>query len=85
MPTEEDIILTLASRGVKGECPRCDQTGQWNGSNDYFTIPMGSDPYHPQTGPGIVPVVILACDNCGFIAMHSAAVLGLVDPPPQPD
>jgi hypothetical protein len=74
MPTDIDEIHEfLNSRGVKAVCPRCDTrnwvlnrepspwAGFW-GANRLREFSLDSPIYE---------VILLVCDNCGFVSPHS--------------
>jgi hypothetical protein len=72
---QEEIIKALQEKHATGSCPRC--------SNLQFDIvgetvlPMTMEPWvigGVQTG---LPLVLVACSNCGYIAQHATAILGL--------
>jgi hypothetical protein len=73
---QEEIIKALEAKGASRSCPRC--------SNLQFEVigeallplyePRGSPLW--ATAPEI-PVVLVSCTNCGYIAQHAARLLDL--------
>ena len=70
------IIQALSKKGVTKPCPRC--------GHPHFSvvaetsIPINSDPTSITIGGPVVPTVIVACSNCGFVTQHALGALGLV-------
>ena len=70
------IIQALNSKGVNKPCPRC--------GNLHFnvvaetSIPVNSNPAIISADTTVVPTVIVACTNCGFVTQHALGALGLV-------
>ncbi|HEY7157905.1 MAG TPA: hypothetical protein VH575_28365 [Gemmataceae bacterium] len=61
-------------------CWACEQAAGWL---------IGDEPILPQawmgTKMGTVPLVVLACKNCGFVRLYSAKMLGWKPPPSASD
>jgi uncharacterized Zn finger protein len=73
---QEEIIKALQEKHASGSCPRC--------SNLQFEV-IGESAI-PLSAPrgskwwGVtpeIPVVLVSCTNCGYIAQHAAGLLGL--------
>jgi predicted nucleic-acid-binding Zn-ribbon protein len=74
---QEQVIKALESKNVSQPCPRC--------RNLEFEV-LGETKIELYTQPIIpgvpggrsrVPVLLISCKNCGYIAQHAAGVLGL--------
>jgi uncharacterized Zn finger protein len=73
---QEEIIKALQEKHASGSCPRC--------SNLQFevigeaTIPL-APPRGSFWGAGApeIPVVLVSCTNCGYIAQHATRLLEL--------
>lgn len=69
------IIQALNGKGVNKPCPRC--------GNPRFnviaetSIPINDDPTVIRVGGPVVPTVIVACANCGFVTQHALGALGI--------
>jgi predicted nucleic-acid-binding Zn-ribbon protein len=75
---QEEVISALKEKGATQPCPRC--------NNLEFEI-LGETKIELYTPPLVppfpvvrsqVPVVLISCKRCGYIAHHSKGVLGLV-------
>jgi predicted nucleic-acid-binding Zn-ribbon protein len=71
------IIKALEEKNVTQPCPRC--------RNLEFEV-LGETKIELHTGPTIIglpgnrlylPVFLISCKRCGYIAQHAAAMLGL--------
>jgi len=73
---QEEIIKALESKKVIQPCPRC--------RNLQFEV-VGESliPLHEPKGSSWwatapeIPVVLVSCTNCGYMAQHATGVLGL--------
>ena len=74
---QEQVIIALKEKGATQPCPRC--------NNLEFEI-LGEtkiDLYTQSFIPGLpagrsrVPVLLISCKRCGYIAQHSQGILGL--------
>ncbi len=81
MPIDKDrIAKLLTERGATKPCHRCGHTN--------FVVIDGYATYSLQDnldggmvlGGPAVPVVLVACANCGAITPHAVGVLGLLSP-----
>ena len=78
---QEQAIIALKEKGATQPCPRCrnlefevigegmveisqDKHGGWFVGDPKFKLPA-------------VPVILISCKNCGYIAHHASGVLGL--------
>jgi predicted RNA-binding Zn-ribbon protein involved in translation (DUF1610 family) len=70
------IIQALSKKGVNKPCPRC--------GHPHFnvvaetTIPLNDNPAILSADTSVVPTVIVACSNCGFITQHALGALDIV-------
>lgn len=77
---EQDKIRAALSERTHGTCPMCG-TRNWMVLGAYSSINAQANPRHMVIGGGKhLPAVSAICSHCGFIALHSAVILGLVDP-----
>ena len=70
---QEEVIKALQEKHATGSCPRC--------SNLQFDV-VGEGMLQLKEDPRFleawqVPVILVSCTNCGYIAQHVAAVLGM--------
>jgi predicted nucleic-acid-binding Zn-ribbon protein len=79
----QQALAELRRRGVNNDyCPRCN-TPNWN--VDLLGIPstsLYSTGYGPVGFPrrqptGYLPVMAIACTNCGYTVLHNLNVLGI--------
>jgi hypothetical protein len=73
---QEDIIKALESKKATQPCPRC-QNKQFEVIGEAavsLTPERGSQWFGPAPA---VPVILVSCNNCGYIAQHAAGLLGL--------
>jgi len=75
---QQAVIQALSSRGANQPCPRC--------LNPNFTLVDGYlNPVLHQNVKSVqlsgvsIPVVVVACTRCGWLAMHALGILGLMD------
>lgn len=73
---QEEIIKALQEKQASGACPRC-STYQFEVIGE-ARIPL-APPKGSFWGPGApeIPVVLVSCTNCGFIAQHATRLLNL--------
>lgn len=77
---QEEIIKALEEKHASGSCPRCSNLQfEVIGEStitltlDYASWPLGLPiPRHPT-----IPVVLVSCTNCGYIAQHATRLLDL--------
>ncbi len=72
----QQIISALEARSVNMPCPRC-------GTRSFdlvaeSTIAIQERPGTVVVGGPAIPVVVVACTNCGFITEHAIGPLGLL-------
>lgn len=68
------IIEALNKKGATKPCPRCGHL-HFSVVTETF-IPVGGDSKLDPYGP-VVPIVIIACGNCGFVTQHALGALEL--------
>jgi hypothetical protein len=73
---QEEIIKVLQEKGASGSCPRCSNL-QFEVIGEAM-IPL-APPRGSFWGPGApeIPVILVSCTNCGYIAQHAMRLLGL--------
>ena len=79
---QDEITKALLQKGVTKPCPRCD--------NLEFEIYAEAEMPLVATRLDLVsqefstplPIVLIACKNCGYLAHHVRALLGLGEQPP---
>jgi predicted nucleic-acid-binding Zn-ribbon protein len=77
---QEKVIIALKEKGATQPCPRCRNLEfEIIGEGMIAISREGSDrwtsvfqPINPE-----VPVILISCKNCGYIAHHASGVLGL--------
>lgn len=73
---QREAIEALTTKGVKQPCPRC--------GNDRFEvvgeamIALSEEPGTVVVGGPAVPVILVACSNCGLLTHHAQGPLGLI-------
>ncbi|MGH8070222.1 MAG: hypothetical protein ACRERE_34270 [Candidatus Entotheonellia bacterium] len=77
---QEQIIIALKEKHATQPCPRCNNL-------EFEVIGEGMIEINPDEGSWIVggirrtqpgvPVILVSCSNCGYIAYHAKALLGL--------
>jgi predicted nucleic-acid-binding Zn-ribbon protein len=76
---QEEIIKILTSKGAIQPCPRCANPQFELVGEAIIQLNMAIGPHlsgHPQ-----IPVILVACKRCGYIAQHTKKVL---DPNAEP-
>lgn len=63
------LVDALARKGVNQPCPRCGS--RKFGVVDEADLRLGGVE-RPQT---VLPTVVVACDNCGFVTLHATGAL----------
>lgn len=72
------IIKVLVDRVGQFNCPICHK-GQFSIVDGYSSHALGDDYRSVNLGGKIIPFVMLACNNCGFISHHALGSLDLLD------
>ena len=72
-----NIMAVLKKRGVILPCPRCGNTNVQL-IDGYFNQPVSSAIGKIELGGPIVPSIITACVNCGFLSQHALGIIGLL-------
>jgi predicted nucleic-acid-binding Zn-ribbon protein len=71
---QEQIIIALKEKGANQPCPRC--------RNLEFEV-IGETRVSLTDRPGVfrgyaeLPLILISCKQCGYIAPHATGVLGL--------
>lgn len=84
MPMEQKtIIRLLEERGANRPCHRCGQD-KFSVIDKYSYLSLQDEITGPlQIGGAAVPVVLVACNNCGAITAHAVGALGLLPKPKE--
>jgi hypothetical protein len=78
------IITALEACGANKPCPRC-YTNSWNLVDGFVNHPLSDIPGQLILGGPSIPVVVVVCDTCGYLAEHAAGKLGLLLLPQEAD
>jgi hypothetical protein len=72
----QQVIDKLAEAGVAVECPRC-RHNVWG--VDVIAVWLSSLPLPKRSAlpPATLPVALVVCQHCGWVAMHSLVALGV--------
>jgi hypothetical protein len=79
-PTPEQarqISEAFDRQGVNPECPRC-RSNAW--SIELAALLLAPLPFpagSPFPSTGHLPIALVTCDHCGFVATHALKVLGI--------
>jgi ribosomal protein S27AE len=74
----EQIIAALERAKANRPCPRCQHT-EFALIDGYEQILLREEPAAPFTfGGPTIPVALMVCTRCGFIARHAIGALGLM-------
>jgi len=74
---QEEIIKLLNEKGAVEPCPRCK-------NRQFELLSEASIPFEEEEkSPGrsfvpnlpVIPVIVLACNNCGYITFHAEGIL----------
>jgi hypothetical protein len=71
------IASALESRGATLPCPRCG-TREFTLLDGYFNHPLQTELNVFNIGGPSVPIAVVACVRCGFLAQHALGALGLL-------
>ena len=74
---KDRIVNKLKEKGALNDCPRCNHNRF--SIVDYSYLQPIEDPKKIVIGGSTIPVVIVGCNNCGFIVQHALGILGLMD------
>jgi predicted nucleic-acid-binding Zn-ribbon protein len=72
----ERIVETLKERGAVKPCPRCG-TERFEVVAETSVVMPGGVPNSPREDR-FVPVVMIACKNCGWLSQHALVALGMM-------
>jgi predicted RNA-binding Zn-ribbon protein involved in translation (DUF1610 family) len=73
---QEQVIIALKEKGATHACPRC-------GNLEFEVIGEAGIPLSPPRGSfwggptPEIPVILVSCNNCGYIAQHATRLLEL--------
>lgn len=69
------IVEALKGKGVTKPCPRCGHLHFGLVAESSIMIQSESGTF--VIGGPVVPTVIVACNNCGFVTQHALGALGI--------
>ena len=72
----ERIIELLGERGASKPCPRCG-TERFEVVAETSVLMPGGVPHSPPEDR-FVPVVMIACKNCGWLSQHALVAIGMM-------
>ena len=73
---QEQIIIALKEKGATQPCPRC-RNPEFEAVGETW-IPLVLDQVNIFGNRSAqLPVILISCKRCGYIAPHSKGVLGL--------
>lgn len=81
-----EVIAALNKKQVNQPCPRCSSNNfSVVGESEIAVITRTDSLPRHALGLGgpvktTIPVIIVTCDNCGYVAQHAKATLGLLAP-----
>jgi hypothetical protein len=75
--SKQAVVDALRSKGVNGACPMCSGRS-WAQLDGFVYLPTGPSSDSAQSATGLVPTVVMACQNCGHMSTHVAGMLGVV-------
>jgi hypothetical protein len=73
----QSISDALARKGAARACASCGQD-RFNLLPGYVSVSLVDQPRQLAATAKVLPAIGISCANCGFIALHSAATLGLL-------
>ena len=73
----DKIIAALREKGVSKPCPRCGHQKFGVSKGGYSSISLSLEIGQAQFGGNTIFAVVTYCERCGYIAQHSALILGL--------
>lgn len=71
----DQVVKALQGKGVNRPCSRCGQS-KFSVVGE-TQIMLQENPNSFVIGGPSIPVIIVACDNCGYITEHASVPLGL--------
>ncbi len=80
---QQELIKKLSDKGATLPCPRCG-TGGFTIIDGYGYQTLQSAPKGFVIGGKGIPTVIVACNNCGFLAFHALGALEKLEEPEKP-
>lgn len=77
---QEEIIRVLKLKGADQPCPRCgNQKFELIGETG-IQLSENPNPLMFPIGGLFVPLILIACVNCGYLTQHAQGPLGLIRP-----
>ena len=74
----ESVKEKLREFGFANKCPMSGHT-EWSLASEFVTVVPYKDKEKNIIFNPAFPAVMLACNGCGYMALFSAIILGLVD------
>jgi hypothetical protein len=75
---QEEIIKALQEKHASGLCPRCSNLQfEVIGESTIALNPERGILGLPRPAGSAIPVILVSCTNCGYIAQHATDILGL--------
>lgn len=75
---KESIVKVLNERLGVFQCPMCHK-GPFTIIDGYFNMSLQGSLTSYTLGGTTVPMVAIACNNCGFVSLHAIGALGLLE------
>lgn len=75
---KEEIANRLNERIGRFECPMCHK-GPFSIIDGYVQANIQSNLSSYSLGGASIPMIAIACNNCGYISFHALGALGLLD------
>jgi hypothetical protein len=74
---QKRIVAALEACGAKAPCPRCGNPS-FSLLDGYFSHSLQGNLSGISFGGPAIPVAVVACQRCGFLAEHALGALGLL-------
>lgn len=72
----DEIVDLLKTKGAINRCARCGHPNLRLVEKSFFSV--ADDPTQIVLGGNVIPVVLVACENCGDLSSHALGTLGLL-------
>lgn len=76
---QKEIIEALRSHGATRPCPRCGN-GTFEMIDGYAAMSIQTELQGIIIGGRVVPTILVACRQCGWLSQHALGALGLMPP-----
>ena len=76
---QEQVIIALKEKGATQACPRCRNLEFEVIGESMITLNREPQmvPGLPGYAPPAIPIILVSCTNCGYIAQHATRLLNL--------